>query len=280
MTFNNTTLANNLYPVANALSSSNPFIQVFMGRDPTSADVNYPIQKLWLNTSTNNLWELKNFTTSGGNLSAVWIPITGATTMLQFTVQTGTTTVLPNAGNVNFNGAVVAQNGHPVRTDGTAADTMALEVQYATTDSDGTGAATKAGLASFKSADFTVDSHGWVSLNGEAGFDWNVINQGTEPTNFLVNNGYICQAGGTGNVSIALPAASALGDLIEIVLDGATSWKITQGAGQSIRFSNATTTVTTGSLVTTGTGDAVRMVCETANLKWVVLSSIGNLTVN
>lgn len=110
---------------------------------------------------------------------------------------------------------------------------------------------------------------------------WNVINQGTQPANFVVNNGYICQAGGTGNVSIALPTVSALGDMIEIVLDGATSWTITQGLGQSIRVSNSVTTVTTGSIVTTGTGDAIRLVCETANTRWVAVGGfIGNLTIN
>ena len=77
-----------------------------------------------------------------------------------------------------------------------------------------------------------------------------------------------------------MPSTSTLGDVIEIVLDGATTWTITQGAGQSIRFSGSTTTVGVGgSLSTTGTGDAVRLVCETANLKWVALSAIGNLTV-
>lgn len=110
---------------------------------------------------------------------------------------------------------------------------------------------------------------------------WNVINQGTQPANFVVNNGYICQAGGTGNVSIALPTTSILGDMIEIALDGATTWTITQAASQSIRVSGSTTTVGVGgSVVTTGTGDTLRLVCETANLKWLALGYIGNLTVN
>ena len=194
----------------------------------------------------------------------------------------GTNPVLPAAtGQITITGAQVATGtigANVIRTDSLAANSLTVEIQRSTAVA--AADSTKNGVAHFKSADFSVDSNGFVSLNGFAGFDWNIINQGTQPANFVINNGYICQAGGTGNVSIALPTTSTLGDVIEIVLDGATTWTITQGAGQSIRFSGSTTTVGVGgSLSTTGTGDAVRLVCETANLKWVALSAIGNLTV-
>lgn len=82
-----------------------------------------------------------------------------------FAMQTGTSPVVPTgAGLVTFNGAVVANGTNPVRTDGTGANTMALEVQIsaaiAATD------ATRIGLAAFDSARFTVDANGFVSLNG------------------------------------------------------------------------------------------------------------------
>jgi hypothetical protein len=93
-----------------------------------------------------------------------------------------------------------------------------------------------------------------------------------------VNSGYICTSGAV--LALLLPATSALGDIIEITLDGSTGFSITQAAGQQIRIGNATTTSGAGgSLSSNLPGNTVRMVCQTANLKWNVLSSIGNLTV-
>lgn len=80
-------------------------------------------------------------------------------------VQTGTSPIVPTAaGLVTINGAVVAAGTNPIRSDGTGANTMALEVQIsqalAATD------ATKIGLSNFDSAAFDVDANGFVQLNG------------------------------------------------------------------------------------------------------------------
>jgi hypothetical protein len=82
-----------------------------------------------------------------------------------FAVQTGTSPVVPTGGGqVTVNGAVVAAGTNPIRTDGTGANTFAIEVQksqaIAATD------ATKIGLSVFNSANFTVDADGFVSLLG------------------------------------------------------------------------------------------------------------------
>ncbi len=79
--------------------------------------------------------------------------------------QTGTNPIAPTAaGLVTINGAVVAAGTNPVRSDGTGANTMALEVQIsqaiAATD------ATKIGLCNFDSSKFTVDANGFVSTSG------------------------------------------------------------------------------------------------------------------
>lgn len=80
-------------------------------------------------------------------------------------VQTGTNPIVPTvAGLVTINGAVVVAGTNPLRSNGTGANTMALEVQIsqaiASTD------ATKIGLANFDSASFSVDSNGFVTLKG------------------------------------------------------------------------------------------------------------------
>jgi hypothetical protein len=92
-------------------------------------------------------------------------------------------------------------------------------------------------------------------------------------------NGYFCVSPG-GALSLALPAVSTLGNEIIVSLDGATSFTITQGAGQSIKFgSSVTTTGVGGSLGSTQQGDTVVLVCSVANLRWNVIDSIGNPTV-
>lgn len=89
----------------------------------------------------------------------------GATGVDSFAVQTGISPVVPNAvGLVTIDGAVVAAGTNPVRSDGTSANTVAVEVQIsqalAATD------ATKIGLSNFDSASFTVDANGFVEING------------------------------------------------------------------------------------------------------------------
>lgn len=79
--------------------------------------------------------------------------------------QTGTNPITPTgAGLVTINGATVLAGINPIRTNGTGANTMAVEVQIsqalAATD------ATKIGLANFDSAAFDVDANGFVQLNG------------------------------------------------------------------------------------------------------------------
>lgn len=77
-------------------------------------------------------------------------------------LQTGTTPIVPSAGAINLNGAVVAAGTNPIRTDGTGPNTAAVEVQIsqaiAATD------ATKIGLSAFDSSVFSVDANGFVTL--------------------------------------------------------------------------------------------------------------------
>lgn len=235
-----------------------------------------------LPSSSNNI----QFTSTAGTIQVVSNPgnhsinldITGGFNAIEkINLDTGTTPITPTAGAITLTAGTVLAGTHPIRTDGTGTSTAKIEVQFtqATASTD----PTKVGLAAFNSADFSVDANGFVQTNGRT-LKWLVINQATQPANFAVNTGYICQAGGTGLVSIALPATSALGDLIEIVLDGATRWTITQGAGQQIRVAGTqTTSGATGTIVTTGTGDSISLVCETANLRWVSRGFQGNLTV-
>lgn len=88
--------------------------------------------------------------------------IGGSPAIEKINMQTGTTPVVPTAGAITFNGAVVTAGTNPVRTDGTGANTMALEVQIS--QALAAADATKIGLSNFNSAQFSVTAAGFVSL--------------------------------------------------------------------------------------------------------------------
>lgn len=102
-------------------------------------------------------------------------------------------------------------------------------------------------------------------------FTWNSISTNTT---LVPNNGYILTGGGT--LSLALPATSAVGSVIEIIGAVATGWTITQATGQQIYLNtNATTSGAPGSLSSASSKDCVRLVCTGANSTWVVASATG-----
>lgn len=145
-----------------------------------------------------------------------------------------------------------------------------------------TGAITFDNAYTFPTADgsagqtLVTNGAGVLTFQNAGSTGWTVI--GASQT-LAVNEGYICTTGAA--LSLALPAVSAVGDEIEVILDGSTSWTITQpNAATRIRIGNQQTTLGVGgSLASTLTGDSVRLVCETANARWAVASMLGNITV-
>src|SRR5438105_1356308 len=66
--------------------------------------------------------------------------------------------------------------------------------------------------------------------NTGAGLTWTRLS-GNNPT--VSNNGYFCVSPG-GTLSLSLPATSAIGDVVEINVRGATGFILNQAAGQKI----------------------------------------------
>lgn len=101
------------------------------------------------------------------------------------------------------------------------------------------------------------------------GIGWDLI---TTSQTLVVNRGYICIGGGA--LSLALPSAT-LGDVIYVILDGSTSWTLTQGGGSSILFGFQSTSAG-GTLATSQQGDAIYLVCQNGS-RWNAISMVGNL---
>jgi len=79
----------------------------------------------------------------------------------------GTDPVLANAGMITIGGALVAAHSVPVETHSRAVNAFDVEIQRATVSTDGTKAATNAGLMSANSAQFQMDAAtGFLSLKG------------------------------------------------------------------------------------------------------------------
>lgn len=91
-----------------------------------------------------------------------------------------------------------------------------------------------------------------------------------------VNHGYIANKAGT--LTITLPAASAIGDVIKVTgINTALGWQIQCGAGQQI-FVGAGSTTVAGSITSTAIRDSIEIVCVATNLTWNAVNFVGNLT--
>jgi hypothetical protein len=122
-----------------------------------------------------------------------------------------------------------------------------------------------------------TNAAGAITIASTSGTAWSVI---TSSQNAVINNGYICNAAGT--VTVTLPTTAAAGTQLAIAgMNNATGWKLAQNASQHIFFGATSTTVGTGGfLASTAIYDSVNLVCNVANTSWIVISSIGNITVN
>lgn len=109
------------------------------------------------------------------------------------------------------------------------------------------------------------------------GITWNEVTGGSQA--MAVDNGYISNYATL--VTMTLPSTCAVGKTIRVAGSGAGGWRVAQNAGQSINFGNiATTTGVGGYLEFTNRYDAVELLCIVADTTFVVLSSIGNITIN
>ncbi len=106
-------------------------------------------------------------------------------------------------------------------------------------------------------------------------FQWSVI---TSSTMAVSQMGYFTN--GVGRVDLSLPTVSSIGDIFVVSDLGGNKWRVTQDPGQQIQFGSSSTTVgATGYVESIFVGDTATFVCFADNLSWMLIQSVGNLTI-
>ena len=118
---------------------------------------------------------------------------------------------------------------------------------------------------------------GAITIAATGGSSWTDVTGTTQA--MAAEAAYV--ANNAGLVTFTLPAAAGFGTEISVAGFGAGGWTIEQNSGQTINFGNvATTTGVTGAISSTNRYDQIELLCVVANTTWIVLNSVGNLTVD
>jgi hypothetical protein len=245
---NNTTVVNSLYGRSISGTSTIPFVDVFMPRDPTEQDINYQVQQKWLNTETDSLWILKGFSSTNAIVVANWFKIGGPMSFIS-TITGNTGGPVPGApitNNINVlgDGITVETTGTPgdytltistagtvptsfVENVGTAAPVggvlnvtgiqgvsthgfaNTVEVVGTPTVSVASSSLANLGTASFNSNHFSADANGFVSATNEVA------------TEYATQSGFAVPAAGVLNiVGSSGITTSATGNTVTITGSG------------------------------------------------------------
>ena len=121
-----------------------------------------------------------------------------------------------------------------------------------------------------------VVSAGLPAWANQSALNWAIVTATSQAA--AINTGYIINASALS--TITLPAAAAVGSLLEIVGIGAGGWRLGQVAGQQVVFGNISSTAgAAGQLNSTHQRDCIRLVCVTQDTTWQVVGSVGNIDV-
>lgn len=187
----NTTLPNSFDAQSNGRGSSIPFVDEFMPRDPTTQDINYPIQKKWLNTATNAFWELKSFNSSQGVTTANWVLLSNQAAVTETLTGNDGIVVPPTGNNINVLGDVT--NILTTGNAGTSTLTIHLNGNVATEYVENVGTAVPA------AGILNVLGTGGITTTG-SGNTITIENDGTLATTYVEDSGSATPSGGILNV--------------------------------------------------------------------------------
>ena len=91
---------------------------------PNSTNINYPIGKRWVDTTTNSEYSLTSISSIGGTVSATWTLLGAGSGDLNTLTTQDSTVVTPSAGNINISGFQTVQttgSGHTITISPTSA---------------------------------------------------------------------------------------------------------------------------------------------------------------
>ena len=103
-----------------------------------------------------------------------------------------------------------------------------------------------------------------------SGLSWSQITSNTTAVAF---HGYQVTSG---TPTITLPSTAAVGDMVGVMLSGGTSFVVRTSSTGVITLGGTSSSSNPASIQSIGTGEAVTLICKTANTGWQALSSVGN----
>lgn len=115
----------------------------------------------------------------------------------------------PTGNNIFTTGSVIAAGAIPFQSVGTPG-TSTVNWQIQRSQAIALTNAANVGLASFNSAQFTVDANGFVSITNASPFAYTQINHASSPYTVLTTDFYISADPTLGVISILLPNAPTL----------------------------------------------------------------------
>jgi len=126
-----------VYTQGTGTTSTDLFYTFFSTLDPSSYQINFPVQKRWVNTATRTEWVLAGFNSSNGVITANWINLGGGTSSTEYLQGNSGGPVSPsnNIINVVGDGTTINITGSPSTNTLTASIVSPLNVAYG-----GTGA--------------------------------------------------------------------------------------------------------------------------------------------
>jgi len=272
--------ANSNYSLGTGSNSNSNLINVFEPRDPTSYDTSYQVQKRWINTLTLREFILLSFVTQAGVTLAQWEKISSGTSTTEKLEGNSGGPISPDSNltiQVKGDSSSINIVGNP------NTNTLIANVILPSNDNSVLigSISSITGLAPGSSGQLlqcngTTLPPSWVTPP-QGGLTWNEVTTTTQ--SLAAQNGYL--ANNAAQVVFTLPSTAPQFSIISVQGYGAGGWKIEQNANQQIIFGTSQTAAgVAGYLESTSRYDAVQILAAEggSSTKWVVMTTIGNLT--